>query len=199
MRKMPAAIMGLAALCALAAGPAAADVKLRTAVKAYGVRGATGGDLVDQMNRYGPRHGLLTRAIAQTKYTVSWDITWRKSATQCRVQSADAVLSIDYTYPKLEGRVSPGLERRWTRFMQGVRRHEQTHGRIAVRMVNEAQKAAMGVVGPADAGCRTANGEIKRRVNAIYARYEAEQLGFDTREHRDRGPVEKLVEALAKP
>ncbi|MBL8583418.1 MAG: DUF922 domain-containing protein [Rhizobiaceae bacterium] len=179
--------------------PARAEIKVRSAVKVYPVRGKTGEDLVDQMNKHGPRHGFLTRAIAQTKYSVSWDITWRKSATECRVQQADATLSIDYTYPKLDPAADASLRKRWAQFMKGVRKHEETHGRLAVRMVTEAQKVAEGVSGPADAGCRTANGEVRRRVSAIYQRYEAQQLAFDEREHRDGGPVEKLVAALAKP
>lgn len=178
---------------------ASAGVTVRNETKTYPVRGPTGEHLIDSMNRHGPRHGFVARAIAQTKYTVSWDIVWKKTDRECRVARADAVLSIDYTYPKLATPVDARLKRRWTTFMAGVRKHEETHGRNAVRMVNEAYKAAIGLAMPADAGCRSASAELKRRVNAIYARYEARQVAFDQREHRDGGPVEKLVEALARP
>ena len=34
-------------------------------------------------------------------------------------------------------------------------------------------------------------------MTAIYAEYEARQIKFDAREHRDGGRVEGLIEALA--
>jgi predicted secreted Zn-dependent protease len=199
MRRALSVFFGCLGLCGVFAAEAAADVTVQNQTKTYPVRGSTGENLIDQMNRHGPRHGFVARAIAQTKYTVSWDIVWKKTDRECRVARADAVLSIDYTYPALASQVDPKLKRRWATFMAGVRKHEETHGRNAVRMVNEAQKAATGLSMPADAGCRTASAEVKRRVNAIYARYEAKQVAFDQREHRDGGPVERLVEALARP
>ena len=48
-----------------------------------------------------------------------------------------------------------------------------------------------------DPGCRKARREAKGRMTAIYADYEARQIRFDAREHREGGRVEGLIEALA--
>ena len=48
-----------------------------------------------------------------------------------------------------------------------------------------------------DPKCRRAQAEAKRRIAAVYAKYEARQLAFDAREHQGGGRVEKLLLALA--
>ena len=47
---------------------AAVSIKIKTAT--YPISGKNGIDLLDAMDRRGPKHGFLTRAIAQTSYTV---------------------------------------------------------------------------------------------------------------------------------
>src|SRR4051794_41983530 len=56
------------------AGPPAITVSVSR--ESYPIRGKTGDQLLEAMDRRGPKHGLLTRAIAQTRYSVGWDITW---------------------------------------------------------------------------------------------------------------------------
>lgn len=199
MRRLALAMLICAAALATPAGVALAGVTVKSTVKTYSVRGTTGEALIGEMNRRGPRHGFLARAIAQTHYTVSWDITWRQSKTTCKVARADAVLTISYTYPELEDPAPGKLRRRWAGFLDAVQAHEKRHGHTAVRMVNAARRAAAGVRAPADRGCKIAGAEVKRRVAGIYAKFEAEQRAFDAREHRAGGPVETLVERLARP
>src|SRR5262245_31703207 len=162
----------------------------------YEIAGQTGAELLDAMDRRGPKHGFLTRAIAQTRYSVGWDIIWVQNAGSCRVKQANARLSMTYTYPVLRGDVPPYLYKRWLRFMKGVVKHEETHGAIARQMVSAAQSSVAGVGFANDPGCRQAKAEAKRRVDAIYAKYEARQILFDRREHSEGGNVEALVSAL---
>jgi predicted secreted Zn-dependent protease len=198
MRSIAFAALLATGFCAVSASTASAGVKVSIKKASYEITGKTGLALIEAMDRRGPKHGLLTRAIAQTKYTVGWEILWSENKGICRVKKADAVLSITYTYPLVRGTIPPELNKRWARFVKGVRKHEETHGRIARQMVVEAERSVAGLAIPNDIGCRRASADAKKRVNAIYARYEKQQMLFDRREHGSGGNVERLIVALAR-
>lgn len=197
VRSQVAAAMVAGVVGVLGAGAADARVSVKSTVVHYRISGGTGDALLDAMDRRGPKQGLLTRAIAQTSYTISWSIDWQEKAGRCRVASVTADLAIKYNYPEVSGTMRPELERRWNRFMAGVRAHEETHGRIARQMVRAAEKSVSGVASPDDRSCRKAQAEVKRRVAAVYAEYEARQQAFDRVEHAGGGHVERLVARLA--
>ncbi len=198
MRSIAFAGLLATAFCAVPAGTASAGVKVSIKKASYEITGKTGVALLEAMDRRGPKHGLLTRAIAQTKYTVGWEILWSENNGICRVKRADAVLFVTYTYPHVRGTISPELNKRWARFMKGVRKHEETHGRIARQMVVEAERSVAGIAIPNDRGCRRASAEAKKRVSVIYTRYERQQMLFDRKEHGGGGNVESLIVALAR-
>lgn len=181
--------------CVAFASEAAAGVEVSEKTRSYEISGSTSAALLAAMDRRGPKHGFLTRAIAQTRYSVAWTIEWAETRTACRVKKIDGVLDITYTYPSARG-LSPALERRWTRFLAGVKKHEEVHGDLARQMVGAVEKSVARISVDGDRGCRKARAEVKRRTAAIYAQYEARQIQFDAREHRDGGRVEGLIEAL---
>ena len=181
--------------CVAVAGEAAAGVKVSEKTRSYEIAGKSGAALLAAMDRRGPKHGFLTRAIAQTRYSVSWTIEWGETRTACRVKKIDGELDIIYTYPST-GSLPTALDRRWKRFLAGVRKHEKAHGDIARQMARTVEKSIARLSVDDDRGCRRARAEGKRRMAAIYADYEARQIKFDTREHGDGGRVEGLIEAL---
>ncbi|CAG0993670.1 MAG: DUF922 domain-containing protein [Rhizobiaceae bacterium] len=185
------------AACAVASS-AAAGVKVGVKTEHYEISGKSGEALVTAMDRKGPKHGFLARAIAQTRYEVGWDLEWTEKAGKCRVRKVAGDLSITYIYPKVSGPIDPALGKRWARFMSGVRKHEETHGAIARQMVSAAEKAIAKISTTGDPGCVRVRSEVKRRVNAVYAEYEKKQIRFDEVEHKDGGNVEKLVVSLLK-
>jgi predicted secreted Zn-dependent protease len=191
-----AAILAIGAAFCLA-GAAEASVKVKTKTTSYRISGKSGDALLDAMDRKGPKHGFLTRAIAQTGYTVNWEIDWRERGGRCRIASAAAVLTITYNYPQVTNALPADLERRWQRFMAGVRKHEETHGRLAREMVAAAEKRLTGLSMKNDSGCRKTQAELKRRIAAVYDQYEARQLAFDEAEHSEGGNVERLVTKLS--
>ena len=83
------------------AAPGAITVSVNR--ESYLIRGRSGNQLLEEMDRRGPKHGLLTRAIAQTRYSVRWDITWAENNGGCRIETANAKLLITYTYPEVAG------------------------------------------------------------------------------------------------
>jgi predicted secreted Zn-dependent protease len=150
------------------------------------------------MDRKGPRHGLTTRAIAQTGYSVDWTIETRQRGVGCRIVQADAVLDVTFSYPEVAGPMSPALSRRWQKFMTGVRKHEQMHARIARDMVAAAQRLVRTVSFASDRSCTRTRDEARRRINATYTKYEARQVEFDRVEHAAGRNVERLVSRLAE-
>lgn len=193
---MRAGLVAAAALAVVTTVAAAEQVKVST--KTYAIAGADGAELYQSMVRRGPRHGFVSRAIAQTSYTVEWQAEVVSTGRACRVVRALPILSITYTYPQPSRPLSSTMSRRWQRFMAGVRKHEQRHGSIAREMVRAAEAAVKGLKIDNDPSCRKTRVEVKKRADKVYAGYEARQLKFDAREHRDGGNIDKLILSLVK-
>lgn len=185
--------VGLSCLFAM---PASAKIRYLPRTQTYAIAGVTGEALFDAMDRKGPKHGFLTRAIAQTSYTVDWELKVAPQAGTCRLIAANPTLNLTYTYPQVSNPLPQALARRWARFMAGVRAHEEMHARIARDMVRAAGKSLAGLKLANDGSCNRVTLEAKRRIGAVYKTYEARQVAFDTEEHRDGGKVEGLVAAL---
>ena len=180
------------------AGTAEAGVTVKTKTVNYTIKGTSGQALLDAMDSKGPRRGFTTRAIAQTAYTVGWNLDWYEKAGRCRVSVADAVLDITFTYPEVGNALPPDVNRRWQRFMTGVRKHEQHHAQLARAMVSAAEQAVRAASFDNDSGCLKTQAEIKRRIARTYAIYEAKQVDFDRVEHSEGGNVEHLVSGLER-
>jgi predicted secreted Zn-dependent protease len=180
------------------AGAAHAGVKVVEKIEYYRISGDTGDALMSAMDRYGPRHGFLTRAIAQTRYSIAWSLEWAATDDRCQLERADVTLSVNYRFPSVAGSVSPQLKRRWAAFIKGVNKHERMHGRIAHDMADAAHKAAMKLRVDDDPTCHKAKQELSRLVHEVYARYEARQQSFDALEHQPGGNVDRLVSSLTR-
>ena len=181
-----------------AASSAGAGVKVGVRTTHYEISGKTAEALVAAMDRKGPKHGFLTRAIAQTRYEVSWNLDFAEKDGNCRASKTGGELSITYVYPKVSGALDGALAARWNRFLSGVRKHEEVHGSIARQMIAAAEKAIARIKTTNDRGCSRIRREVTRKVNAVYAEYEARQVHFDKVEHRDGGNVDKLLVNLLK-
>lgn len=194
----------LACLVAIGAlygtAPAAvAGTKVLVKTRTYDITGTTGLALMQAMDRKGPKHGFMTHAIAQTGYTVDWDLDAGLDNGACRLRRANGTLNLFYTFPRVASTTPPALQKRWTRFFAGVRTHEETHGRIAREMMRTTERSITGLRIAGDPSCYKARREARRRIQVTYAAYEAKQIAFDAREHRDGGHVEHLIAALIKP
>lgn len=178
---------------------ASAGVKVVVVTRTYDVTGTSGEALVTSMDRNGPRHGFMARAIAQTNYTKTWDFDFTKAKGGCRIKQANGTLNLNFVYPRIASPIPPALEKHWKLFFDGVTAHEETHGRIARKMMAATDKSLTGLTVPDDPQCSKTRREAKRRIDAIYAEYEDKQNAFDAREHREGGHVEHLLNTLEKP
>lgn len=188
---------GVTLLCASAVVAQAAD-RTKVGTATYPISGVTGAELYASMQRHGPRHGFLSRAIAQTSYKVEWHAEVEADGDVCRVVEAYPMLDMTYTFPEPAENLSPAVRKRWRAFMAGVKRHEERHGALARQMVRAAEAAVKGLTIRGDRSCSKTRWEVRRRANAVYATYEARQRAFDAKEHRDRGNIDRLIRALIR-
>jgi len=188
-------LVAIGASCGLAL-PASAGTKVLVKTRTYDITGNTGAGLMVAMDRKGPKHGFMTHAIAQTAYTADWDLDASQVNSVCQLRQANGTLNLTYTFPHVASTATPALKRRWNRFFVGVRTHEETHGRIAREMMQASEKSVRGLKFAGDRFCNKTRSEARRRIAAVYAQYEAKQIAFDAREHRDGGHVEHLINAL---
>lgn len=186
----------LVAIGALCAPEALAGTRVVVQTRTYDITGGSGATLVDAMDSKGPKHGFMTHAIAQTAYTVDWDLDPGQVNGFCRLRRVNGKLNLFYTFPRVASPMTPALKRRWNRFFAGVRAHEETHGRIAREMMRATERSITGLSIADDPSCYKTRGEARRRIKVAYAEYEARQNAFDQREHSDGGHVEHLIAAL---
>ena len=185
-------LVGAALLASMAA--ARADVSVKT--KYYDIKGKTGLELFYDMNRKGPRHGFLTKAIAQTQFKTDIKGDLAHSNGVCRTRGAKMVMQITYVYPRPVDRLDPALARRWKKFQASNIVHEEMHGRLAKKMVADVNRTMRGFKMEDGQSCRKANAKLMKDLARIIVAYNKSQVDFDKREHRDGGPVEKSVLAL---
>lgn len=189
----PAAALFALMLC----GAAQAAPKVSVKSTSYAVSGKTGAAILADLERKGPRHGFLTRAIAQTHYKMNAEADWKHEGGKCRVTRPLVRLDITYVYPRLSDAVAASVKQKWNRFMAGVVKHEEVHGRIATEMARAAHDALATIRVKGDGrGCERLRREMKRVVNAVVADYEKRQRRFDQVEHKDGGNIEGLVARL---
>ncbi|MDX8481189.1 DUF922 domain-containing protein [Mesorhizobium sp. VK24D] len=189
----------LVAMGALCAPQASAGTRVLVQTHTYDIAGNSGAALIEAMDSKGPKHGFMTHAIAQTAYTVDWELGVVQDQGSCRIRQANGTLNLTYTFPRVASLVTPALKKRWNQFFAGVRAHEETHGRVAREMMRVTERSITGITVADDPSCYKTRSEARRRIQAAYAEYEAKQNAFDAREHRDGGHVEHLIAALMKP
>ena len=185
----------LAVLIAVMARPDAAEAgaRITTTTKYYTVQGENGHALFRSMNRNGPRHAFMKKAMAQTQYKTSprGKMTWKDGV--CRVDDGGYDAEITYVFPKPARRLTGDMARRWKAFMVHTVAHEKVHGRIAAQMAHALDRHIRQFAMKDGKGCRRALARLRKDVKAIYKRFDDKQNAYDEREHREGGAVEKSV------
>lgn len=190
-----AAVLAVAA--SLAAWPAFAGPLVKEAVEYYSISGRTGAELLREMNRHGPRHGFLRRAIAQTRYAPDIRGNLVKQDGVCRMKGGRFVLNITYVYPRPSEKLPSDVARRWKAFQADNVRHEKMHGRIAREMAVRLDRVLRTFsYRDRNSHCNMAMLKLERAVDKVVREYNRKQRVFDAKEHRQGGAVEKSIVAL---
>jgi predicted secreted Zn-dependent protease len=189
-------LAGLGCFCFAAS--ASADVRVLIETQTYDISGESGEALIASMNRNGPRHGFMARAIAQTSYTKEWDFDLAPVKGVCVLKQAHGTLHLKFTYPRVRSTLPAALDKRWKRFFAGVRSHEESHAALATQMMEATEKSLTGLTVADDPQCFRTRRQANRQIDALYDRYEDKQNAFDAREHREGGHVELLADSLIR-
>ena len=187
-----------AALTLTMMAPAVAAPRVKVKTSYYSISGSTGMELFRDMNRKGPRHAFMKKAMAQTQYrsTPSGKVTWQNGV--CSVKNGSYTLDLTYVYPKPDRKLSGRLAVNWNRFMADTYRHEKVHGQIAIEMVAKLDATLRSFRMKDKDNCARAMTTLAGRINGIYDIYKKKQMAFDVAEHRKGGKVEKSVLVLVK-
>ena len=188
-------IMGLAA-AALLALAIPAQAKTTETTRYYDITGKTGMELFWDMNRRGPRHGFLTKAIAQTQFKTDLrgEVVYRDGV--CRTHKAGYTMQITYVYPNPTSKLDPRLAKRWRAFQAHTIKHEQVHGRLARKLADDINRTLLNFKMADKQSCRKASAALSKQLDTMIITYNKAQRDFDKREHRKGGPVEKSILAL---
>lgn len=180
----------------LAMSSADAEPRITFAFEEYPVSGRTGAEIMAQIHRKGPRHGQISRAIAQTRYTLDYGYRTAQAEGWCTVAMPWVRLDIIYVYPRIPSQTEPELRAHWEIFMHGVRAHEKGHADLAVEMARAAEAALQSFRQPANAGCLKLKRGVDRMIRRIFDEYESRQARYDRIEHRQDGPVARIIARL---
>jgi predicted secreted Zn-dependent protease len=166
-------------LCLLV-GPALAEVRTDIRYETYPVRGLTIADIWRDIARKGPHQperGLYAQAEAQIRF--GWQVRFTTTSASCRVQSAEVNLNVKIVLPRWadEGRGHPAMRAAWQEYIARVKRHEETHKRIALEAAHQIDRAILGA--PVHRDCRGLERYIKVQTDQILRRERERQAHFD--------------------
>lgn len=177
---------------------AKAQARISETTKYYKINGKTGMELLSDMNRKGPTHGFMTKAIAQTQFKTAFlgDVLYSKGF--CSARNAGYALTITYIYPQPAKPLTGALAKRWKAFQATNVEHERRHGAIAKKMAHAVARKVRGFKEVDKPGCKRSMAKLAREIDAMIDAQNEEQAVFDKLEHRSHGPVEKSILALVR-
>src|SRR5690606_32290713 len=108
---------------------AVAEPQVRRTISEYAVSGKDGAAIMRQIRRKGPSHGMIGRAIAETRYVLDFGYEVQQSQGRCHIANPWVRLEITILFPRLDGDVSLDLRQRWEHFLAGARQHEEEHAK----------------------------------------------------------------------
>lgn len=165
-------------------------------IETYSIRGTTGAELYASIGKNGPLVGGKIRAIAHTRFKLTWSRKYERKANACALVTAHPKLIIIFTFPKPANALPAPTKKNWETFIAGLRDHERVHADSIVDLVRDIEAATVGLLVEDDPGCRKIKSEMKRRLSAISQAQKQRSRQFDQAEMGDGGNVRNLVLGL---
>ena len=135
--------------------PAQADVRPKYVTKTYAISGSSGIELYESIGARGPLlRGGASRAVAITEFDLKWGRDYERDGNDCVLAVVRPFLTITYTLPKPSARLDPAMTARWKTFIEGIRIHEEVHGRYMLEMAQEIHDTTLGFRQPNDPNCK---------------------------------------------
>lgn len=174
--------------------PAHADVRPKEVVKTYAIAGTTGIELYESIGRHGPRlKGGSSSAVAITEFDLKWGRDYKRDGNDCFLAVVRPFLTITYTYPKPSQKLPSDVAARWRVFMDGIRTHENVHGRYVLEMAQAIHDTTLGFRQPNDPNCRKIRQTIQVPIKAAFDRYKERNRAFEQEEMRRGGNIHQLI------
>lgn len=179
----------------LLATPAAAQV---TEVETtYAISGETGRALYESIGEKGPMVGG-GRAVAHTTFDLKWGRDYVAEGNACVLKRVRKFLTITITLPKPSAPLPAETEKRWRRFIAGIRAHEAVHAEYVRTMADEIEAATLGFRQENDPACREIRDAIQPALVAAYDRYKAKNRAFEEKEWSPAGSLPGLIIGLVE-
>ncbi|AKH69127.1 putative secreted Zn-dependent protease [Spongiibacter sp. IMCC21906] len=122
------------------------------------------GEIETAVEAASPLRGPNKTYHGYTDSQVNWSWWWRKEANLCRISRVESKVTIEYTLPRLETDPRNFRVRGvWSEWFWALKSHENNHGRNAIAIARQGEKAILAVEPHTD--CTV----IDQRASAIAA------------------------------
>jgi predicted secreted Zn-dependent protease len=156
---------------------AGAEPTIKTNYDYYDIEGRTAAELRDQMNRNGVLWTDGNTYDAYTGWNVRWKYRYRITDYDCSISSVATTLNVEFRLPRWTNYASgaAALRRKWDKYMQSLRRHENGHRDLGVQAAIEIERsiAALEPAALCDDLAEAAN-ELGRSIVSEYTAKERE-------------------------
>jgi predicted secreted Zn-dependent protease len=176
--------------------PAHADWQAAETIRHYAISGRSGPDLYASIGERGPKAGKGGRVIAHTNFRLTWQRDYQRRGEACMLASAVPKLTITYTLPRPKEPLPEPVRSHWRTFIAGVEAHERIHGAMIRDLVDEIEKATIGLAVENDPRCEKIRALMAIRLKAISDAHQQRNSDFDRAELSRGGKIHQLILAL---
>ena len=188
-----AASFALAAIgfSATTADATSRDVRVQQATKYYSIGGRSPAEFAASMSARGPFSAQHRKRVwATASRTMRYTLDRERRGGVCRVARARVNMRIDYTLPRLRGKVSARARSRWNAMYKILNTHEKTHGRYYKELARQTH-AALRRIRPSRS-CAAVDAKAARIVKRLSRRNQALNDRFDRTDKRNYRRMERL-------
>ena len=172
-------IRQIVVLLAIASGQALAEPLTRAHTSFYYVSGSSATVLAAQLDQKGPVGEDGKRYAAKTRWDVQWKFNHDQKGETCGVKDVAVAVGIAQNLPKWGGedKGPDALRKRWDKFADALKRHEDQHREHGMKAGEEIE-AALLAVKPAS-NCEDLDKAANAAGEKIIEKYRGRDQEFD--------------------
>lgn len=189
MRRIMIFFLALAVWAAFLAAPALAKVVVHVSERTENVSGSTERDLQNSIVDHVFVTDKTSSAAALCGARPRVDFQIRQRGQRFWLDTWTVTLDIVYYYPRWKdiNRGPWALREKWRDYLRVLRRHEETHGRIAKKYAQKLDEALANI--PPSGSAANVKEEVRMTFDDIWGEQRRAQEHFDTRSNPVRFPL----------
>ncbi|MER9890952.1 DUF922 domain-containing protein [Mesorhizobium sp. M0119] len=169
----------------ICASVAQAGVKVIPKDTPYGITGISTKEIGRQLTR---------RGGAKLTATIRREIEFAHSEpSTCYVREADYTLYLITTYPRLEGKVSPKLRKRWNAFLSTVVASDAKTRQWAIQTTNAMDELTANLSMKNDRSCNRLRSFVAQRLHSIDQKFKKVNQQYVDEQNGPNGAVGKAT------